>query len=412
MRSPLRWYLASSAFYLIPGGLQSVMFPWLVAVYLHESPARVGFAQMAGQIPMLFLILVGGLLGDRLDQRALLIRLHLLMMLPPLCMAALVRADLVVYEVLIAWAFLGGVLGSFVAPARDAMLSRVAGRDVQRVVMLVTAVQFGVQILGFALGSVADRVGPAALMCVQALCMGVCAYTTRFLPRADLAPVAIDAAKQRFGTQLRQMLRDILEGLAIAWRSAAIRPVILLTFSQGVFFAGAYMVVLPLMVRDIYGSGATGIAMAFGANMLGTVLTIFVLMWRGGIERPGRALIVGAILSCCVLSLLHTELPEWAFYLVSLFWGMCGGVSMTMSRSIVQEAAPASHRARLMSVFSLGMMGGMPFGSALLGWCVGIIGARDAVLVPVFGMAFMVLLIAANSNLWSVRRSQPVSVAA
>ena len=289
MPSPLRWYLTSSAFYLIPGGLQSVMFPWLVAVYLHESPARVGFAQMAGQVPMLFLILVGGLLGDRLDQRALLIRLQLLMMLPPLCMAVLVRADLVVYEVLIAWAFLGGVLGSFVAPARDAMLSRVAGRDIQRVVMLVTAVQFGVQILGFALGSIADRVGPAVLMCVQALSMGLCAYTTRFLPRADVPLAAASAPQLRIATQVRHMLRDILEGLAIAWRSPAIRPVILLTFSQGVFFAGAYMVVLPLMVRDIYGSGATGIALAFGANMLGTVLTIFVLMWRGGIAQIGRA---------------------------------------------------------------------------------------------------------------------------
>lgn len=409
MPSPLRWYLVSSAFYLIPGGIQSVMFPWLVAVYLHESPAKVGFAQMAGQLPMVLLILFGGLVGDRVDQRTLLIRLHLLMCLPPLCMAMLVGADLIVYELLLAWAFVGGVFGSFVQPARDALLSRVAGRDIQRVVMLVTAVQFGVQILGFALGAVADKVGPIVLMCLQAASMAACMLSTRRLPAAvRVDEAAAVTAREPLAATVARMLRDIGEGLGIAWRSPTIRPAIMLTFSVGIFFAGAYVVVLPLMVRDIYHSGAAGIALAFGANMLGTVATIFVLMRIGGIDRPGRALIVGATVSCCILSLLHLEMPEWMFYSVSFVWGMCGGVSMTMSRSIVQEAAPASHRARLMSVYQLGMMGGMPIGSVVLGWCVGEFGARNAVLVPVVGMACMLVLIASTSRLWSITR-EPVA---
>jgi MFS family permease len=423
MPPPLRWYLVSSAFYLIPGGIQSVMFPWLVAVYLHETPARVGFAQMAGQLPMVLLILFGGLLGDRVDQRSLLVRLHLLMCLPPLVMAVLVGADLIVYQLLLAWAFIGGVFGSFVQPARDALLSGVAGRDIQRVVMLVTAVQFGVQILGFALGAITDEVGPIVLMCVQAACMAACAWTTHKLPALAPSPgpgnqaagpgeAAATPVEPRLpvGAMVRRILADIGEGIAIAWRSPTIRPAIMLTFSIGIFFAGTYVVVLPLMVRDLYFSGARGIALAFGANMLGTVFTIFVLMWRGGIERPGRALLLGASVSCAILSLLHLELPEWLFYTVSFVWGMCGGISMTMSRSIVQEAAPASHRARVMSVFQLGMMGGMPIGSVVLGWCVGEYGARNAVLVPVVGMACMVVVIALTSSLWSVRRDEPAPV--
>ena len=56
MKLPLRWYLTGTALFLIPGGIQIVLFPWLVAVYLHESPTRVGLAQMAAQLPMLLLI--------------------------------------------------------------------------------------------------------------------------------------------------------------------------------------------------------------------------------------------------------------------------------------------------------------------------------------------------------------------
>jgi MFS family permease len=200
------------------------------------------------------------------------------------------------------------------------------------------------------------------------------------------------------------VLREIAEGIAFAWHSTAIRPVIIQIFANGVFFAGTFMVLLPLMVRDLYAGSAGGIAMAFAANMLGTCTTIFFLMRRGGIRRPGRALLIGAMVSVSILSLLYVELPVYAFYLVIYFWGLCAGISMTMSRAIVQEAAPETHRARLMSVYSLGMMGGMPIGSLLLGWTVGAIGARNAVLVPVFGMFTVALALAVWTRLWHVER--------
>ena len=393
----LRWYLTSTACFLVPGGIQMVLFPWLVAVYLHESPERVGLAQTAGQLPMLLLILWGGLLGDRVDQRTLLLRLQFAMIVPPLIMAMLALGDFILYEVLLGWAFVGGCFAAFAQPARDALLNRVAGPEIQRVVTLTIGVQFGVQILGFGIGSSADWFGPAPLMVAQSVFMLASALATRQIPKLPPA-----APRPR-----RHPLREIGEGLSVAWRSEAIRPALLLTFAVGVFFAGTFMVILPLMVRDIYLGSAGGIALVFAANMAGTCTTIFWLMWRGGVDRPGRALLLGGTTSIAFLSLLHLELPIWAFYLVVYLWGLCGGISMTMSRAIVQEASPESHRARLMSVYSLGMMGGMPIGSIGLGWCVGQFGARNAVLVPVIGMAIVQVILLTRSSLWHVRRLQP-----
>lgn len=394
MTAGLRWYLTGTACFLVPGGIQMVLFPWLVAVFLHESPVRVGLAQSASQLPMLLLILWGGLIGDRMDQRRLLFGLQFAMVVPPLIMALLVINDLLVYEVLVGWAFVGGCFAAFAQPARDALLNRVAGAEVQRVVTMAVGVQFAVQIVGFGIGSTAQWLGPASLMGVQALFMLASALATRRIPALPTAPPRV----------WRHPLKEIGEGIAVAWRSEAIRPAIFQTFAVGMFFAGTFMVILPLMVRDIYQGSSGGIALAFVANMAGTCTTIVWLMRRGGLERPGRGLMIGGGTSCMILSLLHLELPLWAFYVVVYFWGMCGGISMTMSRSIVQEASPASHRARLMSVYSLGMMGGMPIGSLVLGWCVGLFGARQAVLVPVFGMAAVQLLLLTRSKLWNVRR--------
>ncbi len=393
MNRGLRWYLTGTALFLIPAGVQIVLYPWLVAVYLNESPTRVGLAQMASQLPMLLFILWGGWLGDRVDQRRLLITLNTLMVIPPLVVATLFSSGIFNYTILFCWALIGGTFAAFVQPARDALLNRVAGSDIQRVVTLSIGVQFGVQILGFTIGSTADVVGPPTLLVIMACFMLGAAIATSRIPRIEPAP--------RQAPQ--HPLTAIAEGIRMAWRDDAIRPAIGQTFSVGIFFAGAYMVLLPLMVRDLYGGGSAEIAGTFGANMAGTVVVTMVLMRLGRVSRPGRALLIGGAVSASVLSLLLFELPQWAFYIVIFLWGCCGGIGMTMSRTIVQEAAVATHRARVMSVYSLGLMGGMPIGSFTLGVVTDYVGVRNAVWVPVIGMLIILVYLRLRTDLWHVQ---------
>ena len=395
----LKWYLGSTAFYLVPGGIQAVLFPWLIAVYLQESPIKVGIAQMAGPLPMLFLVLFGGWLGDRVDQRRLSVLLASLLALPPLIVAVFFYVDVVTYELLLCWVVLAGSFGAFAQPARDAMLNRVAGENVQGVVTLVIGVQFGVQIVGFAIGSSADVVGPIGVLCFMSFFMMCCAVTTHRLPAMPVEPS---------DTQDESPLENIKAGLLVAWQSEKIRPAIILVFGIGLFFASSYMVILPLMVRDIFDGGASGIAMAYAANMLGTCTIIFFVMRRGGVARPGRALILGGVFSSLVVSCLYFELSELMFYGVIYVWGMCGGISMTLSRAIVQEASPPTHRARILSVFMLGMMGGMPIGSAIIGVLVEYMGVRNAVLVPGLGMLLIIAYLYLATSLYEVKR-QPMT---
>ena len=77
---------------------------------------------------------------------------------------------------------------------------------------------------------------------------------------------------------------------------------------------------------------------------------------------------------------------------------------MTMSRSKVQEAAPASHGARVLAVYSLDMMGGMPIRSLLLAWVDDIYGVQTAVLVPACGMFLVCVYLRLGTTLWTVQR--------
>ena len=170
-----------------------------------------------------------------------------------------------------------------------------------------------------------------------------------------------------------------------------------------VFFSGAYLVLLPVMIRELYGGGSLGLAGGFGFNLAGTVLATLVLMKTGRVRYPGRALMLGTLLSCSFLLALTLPLVHWVFYLVLFFWGAGGGLIVIMSRSIVQENAPETHRARIMSIFSLAMMGGSPIGSLLMGLLIDQVGVHMATLFPVIGMIVTALCLAVKLPLWGIQ---------
>jgi MFS family permease len=173
-----------------------------------------------------------------------------------------------------------------------------------------------------------------------------------------------------------------------------------LTLALGTFFFGAFLVLLPLIVRDVYHGGATDISLVFGANMLGTVLVIAFLMRRGGVVRQGRAFMVSLLFGCAVLTLLALGPPRWAFFVLSFVWGLGGAFTLTMGRTIVQELAPPELSARLLSVYALCTSAGMPIGSIAIGYAVQRFGPLDAAVLPAVGMAITVVLVGITSRFW------------
>ncbi len=373
------------------------MFPWLIVVVLHESPERVGIAQMITQLPGLFLLLVAGLIADRFEQRRILIVTHLLVAVAQVGIALLIAADAITFNSLLALALFGGVAGVFSGPPRDALLSRVAGEQIQRAVIVVIGLQFGSQIVGYVLASTTDWFGAPALFLLCAALFGLGAIPCMRLPSSH--PSASDG---------RHPLREIGVGLTAALQSERIRPVLILTFALGVFFVGTFFVLLPLMIRDVYQGGAADLSLAFGANMAGTLVVIGLLMRRGGVQRQGRAFMLALLFGSLILSLLYLRPPYWAFFVLCFVWGLGGGLTMTMGRSIVQEAAPPELSARLLSIYAFAMSAGMPVGSLAIGYAAQTWGTSNAALMPAIGMALTVLVVQMTSNCWGLMPFVPI----
>ena len=393
METRLAWYLVSSASFVIPLGVGQLLLPWLLAIYLEESATRIGLAQMIAQLPVVMLVLWGGWLGDRMDQRRLLIYLTGIMMIPPLVLAAIFYWGSVTYLVVVLYSVIMGCFMAFVQPARDALVNRVAGQRIQQVVTITVGLQWGVQIIGFAIGSTADFVGPTILLLLISLFMGAAMLAVKLIP--PLEEIENEATDG--------IVSQIKDGLRIAWSNLKIRTAMLQILALAVFFSGAYLVLLPVMIRELYGGGSLGLAGGFGFNLAGTVLATLVLMKTGRIRYPGRALIFGTVFSCSFLLTLTLPLVDWLFYWILFFWGAGGGLIVIMSRSIVQENAPDTHRARIMSIFSLAMMGGSPIGSLLMGLLIDQVGVHMATLFPVIGMIITALFLVVRLPLWAIQ---------
>ena len=356
---------------------------------LHESPQRVGLAQMALMAPATLLLLLGGAIADRSDCRAVLIRLHLLAMAPPLALAATIAAGITSYPVLIAYGVVIGTLGAFVTPARDALLSRIGHPDLARAIAVATVAQFLCQLVGIGLAATAGHVGAPALLVLQAVLVGAGAFTTwRLAPAPPTADV---------GSSHREAIRD---GVREAWASPVILPVVVAIAAVGVLYVGAFVVIIPLLVRDVYHGGAAALATLSVCFWGGTIAATLVQVRLGAIRRPGRAIMVALALGTGVLAAMAIALPFVLLAVLCLVWGLGGGVTMTQGRTVVQLAAPDSHRARIMAVFQLGLFGGAPVGAVAMGYLAAAVGARASVLIPALAMLLVLAGLRLRSTLW------------
>ncbi len=399
-RTDLHWYMGGVSAYFFSGGVQTVLFPWLLVFVLNESAALTGVAQMFAMLPMLILGLFGGATADRKELRKYLMRLQLAAGLAPIGLAVFYIAGYLNYEVLISYAIVLAALGAFTMPARDSLLNRVAnsslGGNIQQAVQMATGAQFLSQVVGLSIGGLAVFVGAVPLMAAQSVSLLVAAVTTMRLPKAP--PTVAHTPDKDRPSQLSQ----IREGIDIVWQNQDLRSVILMMFFAGILYIGVFMVLFPILIRDVYGGDSFEIAFINICFFGGIGVSSMVQTRLRPIKRQGRAIMLAMCSGSIMMVFVHFHPPLWAVYTLALCWGLSSGVSMSQSRAIVQIAAVDSHRARVLSVFQLGMMGGGPIGAFGAGFVIEVLGPLNAVLVPSSCMVFLWLTMFFATNLWKI----------
>lgn len=420
VRIELPAYLSVQSTWFVAFGLQMVLFPYLITNKLGLGGTELGFANLALSGPSVIFLLLGGVVAERMAGKPLLMVLHLMAALPAFCLAFIIANENIQLQFwhMIMYGVALGTVGAFMMPARDAILNEVverrgrlgSGVTLQQGVAFATLAQFAAQITGLILGGYADKmttmpdwlggfgVGPIAsweLLTLQGGVVGFGAVLAFFLAKGRKVNTGRSGVGAAFG--------DIGEGFKVVAGDPKLWSMTILMFAVGLFVIGAFLVVLPIINRDVYGLSGDGIRDMFVTFWLGAFVSSVALSTIKQIKRQGRLLLSAQLFGSLAILPMMTRIPHWGFLVIVFIWGLSAGVSIAMSRAIVQDAAPKDQLARVLSIYQLGFMAGAPFGAAIMGWLVDAFGPYKIALVPALGMSAMIFWMVWKTPIWNLK---------
>ena len=378
--SEFKLYLGSTAFSGIAFAMQQLLLSWTLIGILEVPASQVGLIQAAAGIPGIFVMLLGGVRADDTDPRTLLIRVYLFAPVLPLFLITVVQLQQLSIQAVLLWALGMSFCVSYSSPAQQTILNRIASSSVQKAVSAATAVGFLVQIFGLGIAGTIDKFGLSPALAFQATCVGLGAFAVR---RLHPQPPVIQKTESPF--------KNLADGFREIYKQRDIMQTLIINFTSSVFNAGAFMTVFPFIVKEIYGGNAFLLSFLMVIFYAGATISNLLMIRVMPLVRPGRIFLIMQLSRMVILGLIWFQPVFWIFALACVGWGLNMGVTMTLARTIVQESATAEYRARIMSVYSLGLLGSAPIGALILGSLIDSLGILNA-LIPAISISIGLFL--------------------
>lgn len=345
------------------------------------SATDVGLVAAARTVPLVFFLLIGGAVADRIPRHGVMVAANALSCVSQGLFALLVLAGEPRLWQMAVLAALGGTGQAFFAPASEGMvLASVSGDQAGRAFAVYRMGMNGANIGGAALGgALVAAVGPGWVLAVDSAAFALAAALRAFL---DVSGVPARAPGGG-------MLHDLRDG----WREVASRPwlwAVVVQFSLvNAVVSAAEAVYGPLVAEQhLGGPGPWGLALAaFGVGTVGGAL----LMAR---VRPRRMLLTGAL---CVFPLalpsaaLAVPLPVTGLTAIMFGTGIAVEVFAVTWMTALHQEIPEEKFSRVSSYDWLGSLAMAPLATALAGPVQDLIG-RPAAL---WGCSAVIVLLTA-----------------
>jgi MFS family permease len=337
--------------------MQNVAQAWLV-YELTNSPFKLGVVSFAAGVPVLLFSLWAGVVADRMPKRRLLLMTQTGMMTLALILAVDVFLGTVQWWHVGILAFLLGTANAFDAPARQAFVVEMVGRnDLMNAIVLNSAIFNSARIIGPALAGV-TLAALGASWCFALNAVSFLAVLVS-LGLMNVPPYVGAAATESPLAQMR-------EGVVYIWHHPFVRTLIALVAVSNMFALG-YLALLPAFAQDVLHVGTVGYGFMTTAIGVGALAGALMLASLGDYQRKGLMLTAGNLLFPVMVIALSLSK---SFHLTIGFLTVAGLGFMTQNataNTLVQTTVPDSLRGRVMSVYMMVFQGFFPIGSLIAG---------------------------------------------
>ncbi|NUS30997.1 MAG: MFS transporter [Streptomyces sp.] len=336
------------------------------------SSAWVGYASLAGLLPLMVFALWGGAVADSVDRRKLLLVTNCGIAVTSLLFWLQAAAGLESVAALMVLLALQQAFWGLNAPARNASIARlVPAEELTAANALGSTVAQTGQVVGPLLaGALIPVIGLPELYLIDALALCVTVWAVYKLP--SLPPLA-GQAKRRAG------LREVVEG----FRYIALHKVLLLSFLADfvAMVLGMPRALFPQLASETYAPYGEGLALGllFAAIPIGAVLGG---LFSGTFSRARRHgwMVIGAVVAWGV-AITGFGLSDslWLAVAFLALAGVADMVSMVFRGAILLSAATDEMRGRMQGVFTVVVAGGPRLADVLHGTAGSAFGPRVAV---------------------------------
>lgn len=333
----------------------------------------LGIVSFTGQIPTLLLSPVAGVLTDRWNRYKVLVVSQILSLVQASILAWLCLTGLIEIWHIVVLSITLGCINAFDVPSRQSFIIDMVGKkeDLGNAIALNSTMFNGARLLG---PSVA---GILLATTNEGICFLVNALSYLFVI-ASLLMMRLE--KKVLKKKKPEIMKELKEGLNYTFGFAPIKHVIIL-LSLVSLTGMSYSVLMPVFAKEVLQGGSQIYGFLMGAAGLGALIGSLYLASQKTILKLGRIVPASAMLFGGGLVILSFSrvFPLSMFLIV--FVGMGLMLQTATSNTILQTITDDDKRGRVMSFYTMAVMGTAPFGSLLAGTLAKFIGTPATMLL-------------------------------
>ncbi|MEU8647156.1 MFS transporter [Streptomyces sp. NPDC048674] len=336
------------------------------------SSAWVGYASLAGLLPLVFFALWGGAVADSMDRRKLLLITNCGIAVTSLLFWVQAVTGLESVPVLMVLLALQQAFFGLNSPARSASIARLVPADELPAANALgsTVMQTGSVAGPMLAGALIPLIGLPELYLIDALALCVTVWAVARLPAL---PPLTGAGSRRAGW------REVAAG----FRYIALHKVLLLSFLADIIamVLGMPRALFPQLAAETYAPYGEGLALGllFAAVPIGAVLGGLLSGTFSRARRHGLMVIASVTAWGAAIAGFGLSDSLWFAVVFLALAGVADMVSMVFRGAILLSAATDEMRGRLQGVFTVVVVGGPRVADVLHGTAGSLFGAQAAV---------------------------------
>jgi MFS family permease len=360
-----RLFFSGQTVSLVGTWITRIATSWLVYRLTH-SVFLLGVVGFFGQIPTLLLAPFAGVLVDRWNRHRILLVTQVLSMLQSAALAALTFAGIITVVDILVLQVVQGVINAFDTPARQAfVVEMVSDRaDLPNAIALNSSMVNASRIIGPSVGGILIAIAG------EGWCFALDAISYLAVI-ASLVAMRLGEIPAR--TAQTRLLEELRSGLRYVTGFPPVRDSLLL-LALVAMMGMPYTVLMPAIAANVLHGGPHTLGYLMTASGFGALGGAFFLASRRSVLGLGRVIVMAGVAFGAGLIAFSFSRRLWLSLVILPVVGGGMMVEMASTNTILQTIVEDEIRGRVMSYYTMALLGTAPLGSLFAGFVADHIG--------------------------------------